>query len=167
MRMMTAASVTIMGAMALGVLAGGAAAPEAKTAAEGEIRRIITEMTAGFNAHDGRAASRMYLPDAALVTVRGDKWQGPAAIEEGLKSVFETRAKNATLRTLNVTVHFLQPDIAFAYVTNEMSGAVAPDGQPLPSHQELSLRVFAKKDGQWRVAAFHNTLVRPFALTPR
>jgi hypothetical protein len=39
---------------------------------------------------------------------------------------------------------------------------VAPDGQTLPSHQELSLRVFAKESGVWSVAAFHNTMVRPF-----
>ena len=45
---------------------------------------------------------------------------------------------------------------------NELSGLVAPDGQTLPSHQELSLRVFAKESGVWSVAAFHNTMVRPF-----
>jgi hypothetical protein len=28
--------------------------------------------------------------------------------------------------------------------------------------QELSLRVFAMDNGQWRVAAFHNTMIRPF-----
>ena len=39
---------------------------------------------------------------------------------------------------------------------------MAPDGQTLPSHQELSLRVFAKEAGVWSVAAFHNTMVRPF-----
>jgi hypothetical protein len=47
-------------------------------------------------------------------------------------------------------------------VTNELSGLVAPDGQNLPSHQELSLRVFVKDDGVWRVASFHNTMVNPF-----
>jgi hypothetical protein len=39
---------------------------------------------------------------------------------------------------------------------------VASDGQALPSHQELSLRVFVKESGVWSVAAFHNTMVRPF-----
>jgi hypothetical protein len=37
------------------------------------------------------------------------------------------------------------------------------DGHALPSHQELSLRVFVKDAGVWQIAAFHNTMVAPFA----
>lgn len=158
----------LAGAIGLCVLgAVSAAEPLAKPMGENEIRQLITEMTAGFNRHDGRAASSMYLPNATLVTVRGEMMDGQAAIEKGLTSIFETRARNATLRTLNVTIRFLRPDIALAYVTNELSGLVAPDGQPLPSHQELSLRVFTKADGRWKVAAFHNTMIRPFGGTPQ
>jgi hypothetical protein len=57
--------------------------------------------------------------------------------------------------------------MALVHVTNELSGLVAPDGAALPPHQELSLRVLAKQDGRWQVAAFHNTMVRPFATSPR
>jgi hypothetical protein len=52
--------------------------------------------------------------------------------------------------------------VALAHVTNELSGLIAPDGGRPPPHQELSLRVFVKEGGEWRVAAFHNTLVQPF-----
>ena len=124
---------------------------------EQAIRHVITEMTEGFNSHDGRAASRMYMPEARLVTVRGEVMEGQAAIEKGLTSIFETRAQTATHRTLNVSIRFLRPDVALVHVTNELSGLVAPDGAALPSHQELSLRVLAKQDGHWQVAAFHNT----------
>jgi uncharacterized protein (TIGR02246 family) len=153
-------------AAAIGLCVLGAASA-AGPVDENEIRQLITEMTAGFNRHDGRAASSMYLPNATLVTARGEMMDGQAAIEKGLTSIFETRARNATLRTLNVTIRFLRPDIALAHVTNELSGLVAPDGQPLPSQQELSLRVFTKQDGHWKVAAFHNTMIRPFVVTPR
>jgi uncharacterized protein (TIGR02246 family) len=153
-------------AAAIGLCVLGAASA-AGPVDENEIRQLITEMTAGFNRHDGRAASSMYLPNATLVTARGEMMDGQAAIEKGLASIFETRARNATLRTLNVTIRFLLPDIALAHVTNELSGLVAPDGQPLPSQQELSLRVFTKQDGHWKVAAFHNTMIRPFVVTPR
>jgi uncharacterized protein (TIGR02246 family) len=134
---------------------------------EQAIRQVITEMTEGFNSHDGRAATRMYMPEARLVTVRGEVMEGQAAIEKGLTSIFETRAKTAKHRTLNVSIRFLRPDVALVHVTNELSGLVAPDGAALPSHQELSLRVFAKQDGHWQVAAFHNTMIRPFATSPR
>jgi uncharacterized protein (TIGR02246 family) len=143
------------------------AQPGEKIGEEAAIRKIIVEMTEGFNRHDAVAASRMYQANARLVTVRGDVWEGQAAIERGLDAIFQTRARNATFRTLDVRIRFLRPDFALAYVTNELSGLVAPDDRPLPSHQELSLRVFVKEDGRWQVTAFHNTMIRPFEAAPR
>jgi uncharacterized protein (TIGR02246 family) len=129
---------------------------------EDMIRNVIVMMTEDFNRHDAKAATQMYAPDARFVTVRGEVMDGQPAIEKGMTSIFGTRAKNASLRTVDVAVRFIRPDIALVHVKNELSGLVAPDGQTLPTHQELSLRVFAKESGVWSVAAFHNTMVRPF-----
>lgn len=129
---------------------------------ENAIRKIVVVMTDAFNRHDAKTATQMYDPDARFVTVRGEVMDGQPAIERGLASILGTRAKNASQRTLDVAVRFVRPDIALVHVTNELSGLVAPDGQALPSHRERSLRVFVKESGVWRVAAFQNTLVRPF-----
>ena len=136
-------------------------AQTAESESEAAIRKIIVEMTEGFNSHDGKAASRMYAQDARLVTVRGDVMNGRAEIEKGLNAIFATRAKNATHSTKDVTIKLIKPDVAFAYVTNELSGLITPDGQSLPAHQELSLRVFVRDGGIWQVAAFHNTMIAP------
>lgn len=129
---------------------------------EDAIRRVVVTMTEGFNRHNGKAAAQMYQADARFVTVRGEVMNGQPAIEKGLTSILTTRAKHSSQRTLDVAVKFLRPDVALVYVTNELSGLVAPDGQALPSQQELSLRVLVKEAGAWRVAAFQNTMVRPF-----
>jgi uncharacterized protein (TIGR02246 family) len=163
-RIATAASI---GAAMLAYATATPAQPAPDRADEDAIRKVITEMTTGFNSHDGRAASMMYLSDAKLTTVRGEVMKGQAEIEKGLSAIFATRAKNAAHRTLDVSVKFIRPDVALAHVTNELSGLIGPDGQGLPSHRELSLRVFVKEGGHWRVAAFHNTMVRPFASAPR
>ena len=149
--------------LALLVSAPTAFAQTPDSESEAAIRRIIVEMTEGFNNHDGKAASRMYMQNARLVTVRGDVMSGPAEIEKGLSAIFAARAKNATQRTMDVKIRLVRPDVAFAYVTNELSGLVAPDGRSLPAHQELSLRVFVRDGGLWQVAAFHNTMIAPFA----
>jgi uncharacterized protein (TIGR02246 family) len=133
---------------------------------EAAIRKVIVDMTDGFNHHDGKAAARMYTQDARFVSVRGDVMNGQAGIEKGLASILTARAKNATQRTIDVTIRFIRPDVALANVTNELSGLVAPDGHALPAHQELSLRVFVKDAGMWQVAAFHNTMIAPFAPVP-
>jgi uncharacterized protein (TIGR02246 family) len=166
-RYMQIAAVAAIGITAFGYAAGVVGQIRAPAGEEEAIRNLITEMTEGFNRHDGRAASVMYLPNARLVTVRGEVMNGQAEIEKGLSSIFATRAKNASHRTMDVSITFLRDDVALAHVTNELSGLVAPDGQALPAHQELSLRVLTKVDGQWRVAAFHNTMIRPFATSPR
>ena len=154
-------------AIALFLHAAVACAQGHSAADEEAVRKVIVEMTDGFNRHDARASTRMYLPEADLVTVRGERFRGTEEFEKGLASIFTTRAREATHRTLNVSVRFIRPDVALAHVTNELSGLIGPDGQRPPPHQELSLRVFVKQDGAWCVAAFHNTLVQAFGTPAR
>jgi uncharacterized protein (TIGR02246 family) len=168
MNQMNALAVIVAVSLAmLGTASMSAAQQAGSNEDEAAIRKVIVEMTEGFNNHNGKAAARMYTPDARFVSVRGDMMNGQAGIEKGLTSILTTRAKNATQHTLDVTIRFIRPDVALAYVTNELSSLVAPDGQALPAHQELSLRVFVKNDGLWQVAAFHNTMIAPFAPPPR
>ena len=126
------------------------------------IKNVIVQMTEGFNKHDAEASTRMYQPDADFVSVRGEMGLGREAAEKTLRRIFETRAKTAALKTEEVQIRFIRPDVALAHVTNELSGLVAADGQNLPSHRELSLRVFVKDDGVWRLASFQNTMLNPF-----
>ena len=126
------------------------------------IKNVIVTMTEGFNKHDAEASTRMYQPDADFVSVRGEMGLGREAAEKTLRRIFETRAKTAALKTEEVQIRFIRPDVALAHVTNELSGLVAADGQNLPSHRELSLRVFVKDDGVWRLASFQNTMLNPF-----
>jgi uncharacterized protein (TIGR02246 family) len=82
----------------------------------------------------------MYMPEARLVTVRGEVMEGQVAIEKGLTSIFETRAKTAMHRTLSVSIRLLRPDVALVHVTNELSGLVAPDGTAARFSSPLSIR---------------------------
>jgi uncharacterized protein (TIGR02246 family) len=129
---------------------------------EEAIRKVIAGTTDAFNRHDAKAFTSFYTPDAELVTVRGEQMKGAAEIERGLAAIFSTRAKAVTLRTVETTVRFIRADVAVAHVTNELSGLVSPEGEQLPAHRELSIRVLVKERGRWSVTAFHNTIVRPF-----
>jgi uncharacterized protein (TIGR02246 family) len=126
---------------------------------EQAIKDVIAATTQAFNAHDAAAFARFYTADAELVTVRGERMRGAAEIEKGLARIFATRAAAAKLRTLDVTVRFIRSDVAVAHVANEMSGVVEANGVTAAPHQELSIRVFVKENGVWRVTAFHNTIV--------
>jgi uncharacterized protein (TIGR02246 family) len=123
---------------------------------------VITGTTTAFNRHDAKTFASYYTPDAWVVTVRGESMAGTAEIEKQLTAIFQSRAKSATLKTLDVSIRFIRPDVAVAHVLNELSGLKSPSGESLPAHRELSIRVLVKNAGVWRVAAFHNTMVRPF-----
>ena len=129
---------------------------------EEAIRKVIEGTTEAFNRHDAKAFTLFYTRDAELVTVRGERMRGAAEIEKGLGAIFATRAKAVTLKTLDVSVRLIREDVAVAHVTNELGGLVGPEGERLPPHRELSIRVLVKEQGRWLVTAFHNTIVRPF-----
>ncbi|CAL8474823.1 SgcJ/EcaC family oxidoreductase [Caballeronia sp. S22] len=129
---------------------------------EAAIKRVVSEMTQGFNSHDAEAATRMYTTDADFVSVRGEVAKGREEIRKGLAAILSTRARNASLDTRAITIRFIRPDVALVHVDNELRGLVNFEGQTLPAHRELSLRVFVKESGVWQVSAFQNTLTRPF-----
>lgn len=132
------------------------------TAREDEeaIRAIIAATTDAFSKHDAKAWARFCTSDAQLITVRGESMNGAAQIEQGLAAIFQTRGRSVALRTIDVNVRFIRPDVALAHVRNQLSGLIDPDGKPERPHQELSIRVFVKDAGSWRIAAFHNTIVQ-------
>jgi uncharacterized protein (TIGR02246 family) len=131
------------------------AAPEDEAA----IKAVIVEMTEAFNKHDAVASSRMYTADADFTNIAGMQAKGAVGIEKFLASGFQSRLKAATQKTMNVTIRFIRSDVAIVHVTNQISGFLNPDGSVEPTHNELSIRVFQKDDGIWRVSAFHNTTV--------
>ena len=124
------------------------------------IKTLMAQTTDAFNRHDAKAWARFCTPDARLVTVRGESMSGIAEIEQGLAAIFETRGSKAILNTLDVTVRFVRPDVALAYVTNEMSGIRSSTGEQQPPHTELSIRVLVKDEGSWRITAFHNRVIQ-------
>lgn len=75
--------------------------------------------------------------------------------------MFQRRNKNASVRTLDIRLRLIRPDVALAHVTNEISGVVDASGQTLLPSRELSSRILVREQGVWRMTAFHNTVVQP------
>lgn len=150
--------------VAVGIFAATDIAAQTSSSAarndEDSIRSVMAATTDAFSRHDPKAWVKFCTPDAQLVTVRGESMKGIAEIEKGLATIFQTRGRNVTLKTLEVAVRFIRPDVALAHVTNELSGLASPQGQTLPPHQELSIRVLVKDQGVWRITAFHNTILQ-------
>jgi uncharacterized protein (TIGR02246 family) len=132
----------------------GRSEPSGSAADEAAIRDVMARGADAFNRHDAAAAAAVYMDDADLVNVRGDHLTGKAAIERGLGTAFATRYKDARMKRGDITIRFLRPDVALAYVANEIT---VGEGSGAEVHRELGLRVFVKDGGTWRIAALHNT----------
>lgn len=141
------------------VAAASAQSPPTR-AKEEAIKALMFKTTDAFNKHDAKAWAEFCTPDAQLVTVRGESMKGIGEIEKGLAAIFETRGRRATLKTIDFSVRFIRPDVALVHLINEMSGVTSADGQQLPAHRELSMRVLVNERGVWRITAFHNTIVQ-------
>ena len=150
---------TVVG-IGVSLLARDGQAPSNR-ADEDAIKAIINSTTDAFNNHDPRAWLRLATADAELITARGEVMHGTAEIEKGLTALFQGRNKNASVRTLDIRLRLIRPDVALAHVTNEISGVVDASGQTLPPSRELSSRILVKDQGVWRMTAFHNTVVQP------
>ena len=153
-------SLLLSAAVIIGVSAPVLARVQHHERDEATIRNLMVQTTDAFNRHDAKAWTQFCTPTARLVTVRGESMDGVDAIEKGLAKIFQTRASKATLKTLDTQVRFIAPDVALAYVTNEMRGVISAAGGEQPPHKELSIRVVVKDGGTWRIAAFHNTIVQ-------
>jgi uncharacterized protein (TIGR02246 family) len=128
------------------------------------INAVLAENVIALNNHDPVGAARQWMADAEFTNVAGIHVKGQADIEKFLAAGFATRLKAATWKPVNKPIRFITPDVAIVHVTSEISGFLNPDGSTAPPHNELSIRVFRKDGGIWRVVAFHNTTV---AATPR
>jgi uncharacterized protein (TIGR02246 family) len=105
-----------------------AQAPNSR-ADEDAIKAVINSATDAFDKHDLRAWLRLATADAVLITARGEVMHGAAEIEKGLAALFQGRNKNASVKTLSITLRLIRPDVALAHVTNEISGVLDASGQ--------------------------------------
>jgi ketosteroid isomerase-like protein len=72
----------------LGIVMDGSAQNAGSTREDEEtIRKITGEMTDRFNKHDAKAATRMHMPDADFVALRGELGKGAAEIEMRLAAI--------------------------------------------------------------------------------
>lgn len=126
---------------------------------EQAIKQVIAAVLEAANRHDAKAGAQLFTNDADFVNVLGMRWKGASEIERSWRARFETGLKTATFKLVDVQISFLKMDVAIAHSLTEITGFIDPNGQSVPPHNELSVRVLVKRDGKWLVRAFHNTTV--------
>ena len=127
---------------------------------EAAIRALEARQPEAWNKHDAKAYASLFTEDGDCINIVGWWWKGRAEIEQKLTDAYLYVFKESALTITNVDIRLLTSDVAVAHVRWTMTGARTPTGLPLPQ-QGIQTHVLQKKNGQWLIAVFQNTLSVP------
>ena len=121
------------------------------------VATIVQELEAAWNAADGARFGVPFTDDADFVTIRAEHLRGREAIAKGHQGIFNSIYKGSTVSYELVGVRPIAPGALVAHVRTELN---APSGPLAGRHNSLFTIVLVQQQSDWRIAAFHNTLVR-------
>jgi uncharacterized protein (TIGR02246 family) len=129
-------------------------------AAEEIARRILEQLGDAWNAGDGGAFSEPFAADADFVAIRGDYHRGRDAIGRGHQALFDTIYTGSTVEFALRQARALTDGVILVHARGELK---APTGPLAGEHTSTITLVLVRpdQDADWRIAAFHNTLVTP------
>ena len=121
------------------------------------ISNIVKELEAAWNAADGARFAVPFIEDADFVNIRGEHFRTREVIARGHQAIFETLYKGSTVRNELAAATPIAPGVLLAHVKAQLN---VPTG-PLTGQQSSQISmVLVQQQGDWRIAAFHNTLIR-------
>jgi uncharacterized protein (TIGR02246 family) len=141
-------AILIAGLPGIGYAAGTSEDEEA-------IRALEKRQGEAWNQHDAKAYASLFSEDGDCVNVVGWWWKGRAEIEKKLTDAYAYVFRESVLTIGEVTIRFLQPDLAVVHVRWTMTGARTPQGIPTPQ-QGIQTQI-VRQDGRWLIASFQNT----------
>ena len=109
----------------------------------------------GWNSGDGNAFAAAFAEDADFVAFDGTQFKGRQQIASFHQQLFDLYLKGTRLVGKVRSVRFLTPNVA---VMHAVGGTVMPGQSDLePERISIQTLVATKRDGEWHLAAFHNS----------
>lgn len=128
------------------------------------IGRIIAEEDAAWACGDAAAYSRAVADDCVFTNIFGMTFVGHEAFESQHARIFETVYAGSRVSQTIAHLTFLGPDVAVVNTDIELRGVRAfPPSLHAPGGilSTRLLQVLARRDGVWRITAYHNIDVKP------
>jgi len=116
------------------------------------VHQLVSDFEATWAQGDAAAIAAFWTEDGDAVNEYGH-FPGRSAVEENYRQGFETIYKGTSIAIETTSVRFLQPDVAVADGTYEVTGAMSPEGEELPAIKGLWMGVDVKVDGKWYISS--------------
>ncbi|MEU6895427.1 SgcJ/EcaC family oxidoreductase [Streptomyces sp. NPDC046557] len=136
----------------------GTRAPHGRSSEEhAAVRALLARLVGAWERHDAEAYGALFTEDASYTTYIGTVYQGRRDIVESHRALFTGFLKGTRPADEVVGVRFHGPDLAV--VTGR--GDTYKKREPKNLGKVQTYTLVRVCDGQWRIAAFHNTKRRP------
>jgi uncharacterized protein (TIGR02246 family) len=120
------------------------------------VAEIVARLETAWNAGDGAAFAQPFAEDADFVNIRADHFRTREVIARGHQGIFDTVYKASVVRYRLASVREIAKGVLLAHVTATLK---VPTGPLAGEHDALYSLVLVQNGSDWRIAAFHNTLV--------
>ena len=120
---------------------------------ENAIRKLYGEFEKAWNKHDVATMAARWAIDGDHVEPDGKMAKGRDEVTALLNGQHSGAFKNSTLKLTVRTVWNVSDTVALVDGTYELSGAVFPDGSPVPERKGMLTSVLLLDRGKWEIAA--------------
>ena len=134
------------------------------SADEAAVRGLYQELMDGWNRGSGAAFAAPFAEDGDLVAFDGTHFKGRDEIETSHQELFDRWMKGTRLVGQVEDVRFPSPEVAVMHAVG--STVMRGKSEPSPERDSIQTLVAARESGEWRLAAFQNTRVRPIGRNP-
>jgi uncharacterized protein (TIGR02246 family) len=119
------------------------------------------KLVAAWNAHDMSAFASLFWDDAAFVNVIGMYMHGREEIERHHEAMHASIFRNSTLDMHVEDARSPAPSVIVVHVASSLG---ADERAPAEVRHAIMTLVIEQRNGEWMIAAAHNTdIVRPAA----
>ena len=118
----------------------------------------------GWNSGSGEAFAAVFTEDGDLVAFDGTPFTGREEIAPFHQELFDKWMKGTRLVGKVKDLRFLSPDVAVMHAVG--STVMLGKSEPSPERDSIETLVAVREGGEWRLAAFQNTRVRPMGPNP-
>jgi uncharacterized protein (TIGR02246 family) len=145
--------------MTIGRPEGGDDTDSAGETEEAAVRALYRRLIDAWNAGSGDRFAAPFTTDGHLVAFDGLHFRGREQIAAFHQQLFDKWMKGSRLVGGVEDVRFVTPDVAVMHAV----GNTVPRGKTRPARERASIQtlVAVRDGGEWRLAAFHNTRIRP------
>ncbi len=128
------------------------------TKEEQALHKIVEQLESAWNRGDSVAWADLFVEDADFVHILGGHFTGRTSIERGHRTIFDTIYKGSTNKFVVEKVRLVGDHVAIVFVFATLR--LTTPGMP-PQLNARPTMVLERRDGDWKIVAFQNTLITP------